>query len=288
MKLYCINRLDSTGKPANEPSITLLKQACSTENIEFVELISNTYDFANPHTLDSHDLLYRVSIDSLSRQLEKFLMSMAPTTFYTDERGFWWQDNVVKASALHLAHGIPINKTVFGASDNIHILEKSVKKLGGFPIIIKVAGGSHGVGIIRADSLQSLKSLVDYLKATTKDQFILRQYLEHQTHARIIVLGSDIIDSISYSATDEDFRTNAIDEPTVSVQSFDNKINQVAIDAVRVLGLEFGGVDIIIDKRGNPHVLEVNFPCFFPRAQNISGVNIALSMVTYLKNKAHK
>jgi len=288
MKFYCINRLTETGDSANQPTIHLLQAACKSQQVEFVELVSDTFDFAHPPQLNQNDLLYRVATDSLSRQLEKLLLTMQPTSFYADDRGFWWQDNVVKATAVHLAYGLPINKTVFGVSNDKVQLESAVEELGGFPVVIKVAGGSHGVGVIKADSYSSLHSITDYLKQTTDEQFILRQYVEHNAHARIIILNEKVLDSIEYTSEQNDFRTNSSKEPKVVMKDFGTKVNDVAIKAVQVLGLEFGGVDIIIDSEGQPHILEVNFPCFFPRAQQISGVDIAQEIVSYLKHKTTK
>lgn len=54
--------------------------------------------------------------------------------------------------------------------------------------------------------------------------------------------------------------------------------------AVKALGLEFGGVDVMITNDG-PKVVEVNYPCFFPRCQMLTGVDIAGQMVEYLVNK---
>lgn len=286
MKLYCINRLIETGEMANQPTIKLLKAACENQDVEFVELVSDTYDFAHPPRLNAGDLIYRVATDSLSRQLEKLLLTMRPTSFYADDRGFWWQDNVVKATAVHMAYDLPINKTIFGASNDKTQLESAVKELGGFPIVIKVAGGSHGVGVIKVDSFSSLHSVVDYLRNTTNEQFVLRQYVEHEAHARIIVLGNKVVDSTEYTSEQNDFRTNSAKEPSVTAKDFGSEVNQIAIKSVNVLGLEFGGVDIIIDAKGQAHILEVNFPCFFPRAQRISGIDIAQHMVLYLKHKA--
>ncbi len=283
MKFYYIDKLESPRVTANEPSTVLLRRACEAEHIDFIEIISNDFDFANPPRLSKDDLIFRASTDSLSRQLEKLLLTMHPTSFYTGDQGFSRKSSI----AVHLAHGIPINHTIFGVSDNQEMLKSSVEKLGGFPIIIKVLGGSHGVGVIRVDSFPSLLSITDYLKATTDGEFVLRQYLEHTSHARLIVLGDTVIDSIKYTSSENDFRTNAGGDPTVQVMNFGEEINNIAVRAVNVLGLEFGGVDVIIDKSGNPYVLEVNFPCYFPRAQRISGANIAHKMVTYLKAKAN-
>ncbi|KKQ46317.1 MAG: hypothetical protein US63_C0003G0030, partial [Candidatus Moranbacteria bacterium GW2011_GWC2_37_8] len=50
-------------------------------------------------------------------------------------------------------------------------------------------------------------------------------------------------------------------------------------------GFEFGGVDILIDRNGEHYLIEANFPCFFPRCQMLTGVDISGMMLDYLVQK---
>ena len=179
---------------------------------------------------------------------------------------------------------IPIPKTVNYIPENRDALRQCVEELGGFPIIIKALGGSHGVGVMRADSLESLFSVSDYLR-TTGERFVLKEYCNVLSTARLIVLGDKVIDSIEYSANKNDFRSNEGKTPNVAPKKFDSRVEEVAIKATHSLGLEFGGVDIMVTDSG-PKVAEVNFPCFFPRCQLLTGTDIAGMMVDYLMGKS--
>ena len=101
------------------------------------------------------------------------------------------------------------------------------------------------------------------------------------------MLGDKVIDSIEYTANDGDFRSNEGAKPNVAPKKFTDEVEKLAVKATRALGLEFGGVDIMITNNG-PKVAEVNFPCFFPRCQQLTGTDIAGMMVDYLMEKARR
>ena len=72
--------------------------------------------------------------------------------------------------------------------------------------------------------------------------------------------------------------------PNVQPKKFDACVEDIAVRACKALGLEFGGVDIMITDDG-AKVAEVNYPCFFPRCQMLTGTDIAGKMVEYLEKK---
>lgn len=112
----------------------------------------------------------------------------------------------------------------------------------------------------------------------------MKEYCNVTSSARLIVLGDKVIDSIEYSAPKGDFRSNEGKTPNVSQKRFSETVNEIAVQAVKALGLEFGGVDIMITDNG-AKVAEVNYPCFFPRCQMLTGTDIAGQMIKYLRDK---
>lgn len=179
--------------------------------------------------------------------------------------------------------GIPAPKTVNYLPKDREALLKYVDEVGGFPVCLKVLGGSHGIGVMCIDSKQSLFSVSDYLREQG-EMVVMKEYCNVTSSARLIVLGDKVIDSIEYSAPKGDFRSNEGKAPNVSQKRFSKTVNEIAIQAVKSLGLEFGGVDIMITDNG-AKVAEVNYPCFFPRCQMLTGTDIAGKMVKYLRDK---
>ena len=230
-------------------------------------------------------LLYRARTSKKARVLEHLLINDKTTTFYADKwRSQLHLDNVIAANIIHQKNHIPIPETIFSLTNNKKTLTDCVEKLG-LPIIIKAAGGSHGVGVMKVDSLSSLFSIADYLLASGNAQFILRKFIDTTKSARLIVLGNEVIDSIEYIAPIGDFRSNEGAVPHVEPKQFPTELKMVAVKAVQTLGIEFGGVDILIDDSGKFYVTEVNFPCFFARCQMITSIDISGKMIDHLLTK---
>jgi len=262
----------------DEDRLNLLQKACNKLRIKMVAVDPTDYDFSKPSPARKGDMVFCLSKNKVLRRAEYYFLKDGVATFYSDQKfGHVGPFAFTK-------HGIPMPRTVFCATRDRTILMKYVKTLGGFPVVIKVPGGSRGMGVIRADTFPSLFGIVDFL--LSQAPFVkMREYISVKTSARFIVLGDRVIAMLEYKAMNHDFRTNEAKSPHVIARKFPESIQKIAVMATRARGLEFGGVDILI-KGGKAYVTEVNFPCNFARAHKVLGKNIALEMVKYLKHKA--
>lgn len=279
MTFYCINQ---EGK--NAKTVGYLRRAAESRGLRFVVIYQDKFNFTEKIKTQPRDLLYRARITRKSANIEKYLLLKNNfTTFRRDRMDIFNRyDNVFEASLIQEANGLPIIKSVFGFTKNREILSTYVKYLGGFPVVLKATGGSHGIGVIRVDSIESLFSVADVLDGSNRT-YIMRKYISDCRHARLIVVGDKVVASIEYKKDVDDFRTS--DDDVASVD-FGEQINEIAVKAVNILNVEFGGVDILIDKNKKPYIAEVNFPCYFPRAQDTADVDVAGMMLDYLINKA--
>ncbi len=280
MRFYCINKRQSLGF-ARE----YLKSACQKLGVEFVEIVSEDFNILEMPLLGKQDMLYRVSTDKTSFAIEQFLLNDNVTTFYINSL----EHGKSRASYLALKGSeISIPKTISVPSLNKKNIEKYVEYLGGFPIILKVVGGMRGVGVIKVDSLPALYSITDYLD-TIESKYIFREFIDSSSSARLVVLNGEVIASVEYGSTGNDFRSNSrLSGTSVIEKTYDEKIQKAAIEATRLRGFAFGGVDIMIDKGGKYYVLEVNFPFGFPEVQKITGIDVAEKMICFLMNKSKK
>ena len=282
MTFHCIASV------AQRQTIKFLEASCRDRQITFNLINPQKIDY----TSDSHlplagDLLYRAStIQSGCKDAgiaEAFLLNDKVTTFYHSfERSL---TRHVSSFVAHQKANLPTPKTIPRLSRRRTLLKKYVDYVGGFPVIIKATGGSHGLGVMKVDSLESLTSVVDYLHLT-HENIILRQFIDVSTSARLIVLGHQVVASLEYAAPDDDFRSNIGNFPNVTAKEFPAPIQDLAVKATLALGIDFGGVDILIDNNDQLFITEVNFPCNFARAQKTCDINISGLMIDFLLQKA--
>lgn len=287
MKFYCIvKRTEDVDK---QLSSQYLKAAVEAMGHEFVVLAANDFDYVKDlDKIEVPSMMYRVGIGARTSMLEVLLQRKGVVGFHKDTQTlmahrFPWGD------AVRLQHlGMPNIPTVFNVSGNEDArLSEYVEYLGGFPVIVKAAGGSHGVGVMKVDSLESLRSVIGFISNEYSAEIALRQFIHDARHIRVVVVGDTVADIIEYNPQRDDFRTNAVSVPSVVDRNdLEEKYRRIAVDAVTALDLEFGGVDLLIDTSGNAYIAEINYPCNFARNQMNTHTDIAAKMVNYLYTKA--
>lgn len=280
MKFFCLKADRNVITPQ------LLAESCKQRGIEFVEINPTTFDYTEPSPLSAGDLFYRATdvTTNGALEVENFLLNSKIATFYTEVEPYIPSPENLDFVILQ-KNGFPIPLTINHLTNDKQLLKKYADYVGGFPLIIKALGGSHGVGVMKVDSLSSLFSLADHLY-NQNNSYILREFISVTSSARLVVLGDQVIDSIEYSAPEGDFRSNEGKVPNVKPKKFNADIENLAVKAVKSLSLEFGGVDILVDANNKVYITEVNFPCFFARCQMLTKVDISGQMIDYLVNKS--
>ncbi len=254
--------------------------ACAERSIDYIEINPDEFSFTNPLKVKKGDLLYKSSVGKRSAIVQSFLSHQEPITLHKNlERVLISYDSFNRYRLKQVRQP----KTIDALPRTPEDLKKASVALGGFPLIIKVTGGSHGVGVMKVDSLSALNSLADYFKGKS-ERVIMREFIPGGRSARLIVLGGKVIDSIEYRAPKGDFRSNVGATPLVQKKKFSKAIEQLAVKAVDAMDYDFGGVDILIH-RGKGYVAETNFPCFFPRCSMVTGKDIAGAIIDHLIKK---
>jgi hypothetical protein len=277
MIFACVN---DAGVPAE--TIDLLRDACMDRNIAFLEVNAREFDYDPSRRLVAGDLMYRSATSMAAIRAEQFLYAPGVATFYmgADDRLFF----IATTQWLHFQRaGLLVPETLFCAAMNRPRLDGWVARLGGFPILAKM-GGSAGIGVILIDSPSGLYSFVDYALSLGR-QPALTRYIRDAVHWRVVVVGGRVIAAFTTEAPPGDFRAHAHNRAGSFTDSPPAAIATLAIDAVRVTRLEFGGVDIL-ERSDGCYVLESNFPCYFARAQVAGGIDTAGAMVDHLMHKA--
>lgn len=252
---------------------------------DFLSINSRQYDYSNIPALTESDLLYNAARGS--RTLMSLMLNERVTTFYIKNPMLDLYSSTTQFSLLHEKLGFRSPKTIYCLTTNRDLLRRYVEFLGGFPVVLKLAGGSRGVGVMKVESFESLFSVADYL-VTTGDEFIMRQYIKSQYGARLIVLGDRVLSCARFFMQPDDFRNAPIlsntrygkFEPT-------EELSRMCVMATQAANLEMSGVDVIFDDFGTPYLLEINFPTGFQSFLE-SVDEVLTEMLLFLKAKAEK
>lgn len=263
-----------------------LETASKNLGIDFVPLNSLEIDYTDLPKLTKNDLLYNVAAGSTT--LESLLLNDQVTTFYIKNPEFTsHSEGTIPLTYIHHKANLPAPKTIFNITTDRELLKKYVDYLGGFPIIIKSAGSSRGIGTIKIESWQNLISTIDYL-VTTNNHFIMREFINAKFGARVIVLGNEVILCKKFLFQENDFR-NA---PILSATHYEElEINrpekELCVKAVHLANLEMGGIDLLFDDQNNPYLLELNFPTGFQSFKD-NPQNVLSKMLAYLIEKTKR
>lgn len=184
--------------------------------------------------------------------------------------------------------GVGIPKTVF--SRNSTDIDDLIEKIGGTPVIIKLARGVHGNGVVLAESKKAAKSVLQafYLSNDDGTNVLLQEFVKESAGVdiRTFVVGSRVVASMKRQSLDDDFRSNLHKGGTGTPIKLTDEERKVAIKAAKAMGLNVAGVDMMRSDRG-PLVLEVNASPGFGIEQ-VTGRDVAGPIIEYVEMNAHR
>lgn len=173
-------------------------------------------------------------------------------------------------------------KTFEGLNYSDRSFLKEVTKEIGYPMVIKEAYGSFGEQVYLANDEKSANEIID--KIGYKD-FLMQEFISSSKgrDIRINVVGDKAIVSM-LRENKNDFRSNISSGGTGTLFNPEPVYIDLAIKAVKALGLDFAGVDVMFGKDG-PIICEVNSNPQFASTLKATGINLADYIADYiLKN----
>lgn len=178
--------------------------------------------------------------------------------------------------------GIP--KTVF-ARETAN-LDEVVELAGGAPVIIKVARGTHGNGVVLAETKKAAKAVMQafYVEGVN---FMVQEFVAESagTDIRALVVGGRVVASIERQSLDDDFRSNTHQGGTGKPVKLTPEEEKTAIKAAKAMNLPVCGVDMMRSKDG-PKVLEVNSSASIKTPELVTSRDVATKIIEYVERNA--
>ena len=141
--------------------------------------------------------------------------------------------------------------------------EDAAERLGNkFPMILKTAVGSRGVGVIWIESLKALHSVIQLLHR--EDEFVdvlLQEYIKTDYDVRVIIAGGQILGAIKRPIVTDDFRSNVSQGSEPQSHELTEREAQESLRAAESVEGQVVGVDFIPTKnrdKESPYFIEVN------------------------------
>ena len=193
-------------------------------------------------------------VDNAGMALVKIFQESGMFTVNDLEAMKFCQNKLSTALALE-QNQISSPRTAF--VNNEDSIDIALDKIGGqFPVIVKTITGAEGIGVMKIDSQESLKSVLQTLwKQDT--EVIIQEYIEIKYDVRTLVLDGKIIASVKRIKGGKDFRTNKALGNDSEPYKLSKAERDLVIQAYKMSGCYFAGVDHITNK-GTHYILEVN------------------------------
>ena len=262
------------------PSITLraLERAASALDLPFYLLHAGEVHTEQVVPLPVGSLLYRPATSARALMLAERLWQPGVATVYRGAYGPL--SPVVAPTAALLLAGVPIPHTLVPTSLAPDRLLAAVDALGGFPVVIRYAGMSGGRGIVRADSMPALASLLEHAHATGSTPELVA-YVANATPWRVVVIGDRAVAAMRGVVPSGDFRSRESDDAADYTTEVPAALTEPAVAAACALEVHAAGVDLLMPASGAPLVLEANTPFYFGQFEE-RGIGIADALVAQL------
>jgi ribosomal protein S6--L-glutamate ligase len=174
--------------------------------------------------------------------------------------------------------GVGIPKTVFARE--VTDFDDVLEQVGGAPVIIKVARGTHGNGVVLAETRKAAKAVMQafYMEGVS---FVVQEFVAESAGVdmRAFVVDGKVVSSMLRQSLDDDFRSNIHQGGEGIPVKLTKQERLTAQKAAKAMGLAVCGVDMMRSERG-PLVLEVNSSPGFA-IEKVTGDNVAEKIIEY-------
>lgn len=192
----------------------------------------------------------------------------------------------LRAYQIMARAGVGIPKTVF-ARETANF-DDVVGLAGGTPLIIKVARGTHGNGVVLAETPKAAKAVMQafYVEGVN---FLVQEFIKESAgeDIRALVVGSRVVASVKRQSLDDDFRSNTHQGGVGMPVKLTEEERKTAIKAAKAMGLPVCGVDMMRSSNG-PLVLEVNSSASLKTPELITKRDVATKIIEYLELNAKR
>lgn len=185
----------------------------------------------------------------------------------------------LRQQSIFEAKKIPCLKTVYGEKESYAALKKTL----GVPFVAKLANGSLGKQVFKINSKKDFGTFIRERKSDKKI-YLFQKFYSTTGDFRVFAIGKKIFGPVKRIAPEGEWRTN------VRGASHVRGANKEAVLGLAKLfiektGIEFAGIDILIDSSQKPRIIEINTMADFKVFDKVyPKIRIAKKTIALLEN----
>jgi ribosomal protein S6--L-glutamate ligase len=177
--------------------------------------------------------------------------------------------------------GLGLPKTVF--TNYSKDVERTLREVGGAPVIIKLLEGTQGLGVVLAENKKAAVSVIEAFNGL-KARVIVQEFIKESRgeDIRAFVVDGHVVGAMVRTAKEGEFRSNLHRGGTAKVIELTHEEEIAAIKAASAMKLGIAGVDMLRSERG-PLIIEVNSSPGLEGIESATGVDIAGQIIKYIE-----
>jgi ribosomal protein S6--L-glutamate ligase len=236
----------------------------------------------NGKPFGKYDCIYAKGSFRYADLLRSFATAMANKCYMPMKARAFTEGHDKLLTYLRLqAAKVPTAKSYITASTSA---AKEVIKEMRFPVVMKFPHGTHGKGVMFADSYESASSMLDALSVLNQP-FIIQEYIETGgVDTRVIVAGDQVVAAMQREAVQGEKRANIHAGGKGVPITLDTHTKKIAIETAKAIGAEICAVDILIGIKG-PVVIEANVSPGLQGITKYTKINVAEKLAKFMYDK---
>lgn len=186
--------------------------------------------------------------------------------------------NKLRQQLIFQIKKIPCLKTFYGENVSFSFLKKEF----GLPFIAKLATGSLGKQVFKISSNKKFESFFRQQK-DDKQLCLFQKFYPIDADYRVFIIGKKVFGIVKRIAPRGEWKTNMRGARHERAEKKEQLLN-LARSVAKKTGIEFAGVDILIDSAGKPRVIEINTMATFKVFDEVyPEINVAREVIAQFK-----
>ncbi|MGD9539124.1 MAG: 30S ribosomal protein S6--L-glutamate ligase [Alphaproteobacteria bacterium] len=178
--------------------------------------------------------------------------------------------------------GLPVTSFAHATTET----EDLIRIVGGAPLVIKLLEGTHGQGVVLADTQRAAESIIESFRRL-KAHFLVQEFIKEAKGAdiRCFVVGGKVVAAMRRQGKEGDFRSNLHQGGTATRIRITPEERTTAVRAAKAVGLNVCGVDMLRSNHG-PVVMEINSTPGLEGIEGATGIDIAGAIIEFIEKNA--